>query len=89
MPRRVNASAVDGFLLAPQSALQKPRGIEVLIDILAREAVKVLIAEQMKLPAHEEIKDERGKSADCNRPALGGRRRYKDQILSSGKTCAR
>ena len=43
MPRRVNASAVDGFLLAPQrgSGDLKPRGIKVSIDILAREAAQL------------------------------------------------
>lgn len=67
----------------------KPRGIEMLIDILAREAIKVLIAKQLELPARNHLREKTAKSANCKEPALGGRRRYKDQILSASNTRAR
>ena len=59
-----------------------PHGIAMLIDILAREALEMVIAEQMELQARDDLREKTAKSVKRNAPANAARRRYKDQILS-------
>src|SRR5712671_4699869 len=54
-------------------------GIAMLIDILAREALRMVIAEQMGLPVRDSITEKAARSEKRNQPAIVSRRGYKDQ----------
>ena len=64
---------------------QIPRGIAMLIDILAREALKDVIAEHRKLQPRAEEREETAQSGKPNETAIAGPPRYKDQILSTAR----
>jgi hypothetical protein len=44
------------------AGLPPPRGIEILIDILAREALQVAIAKHLRLQAREDLRQEKASS---------------------------
>ena len=55
-------------------------GIAMLIDILAREALRMVIAEQLGLPVRDSITERAARSVKRNQPAIVSRRGYyKDQ----------
>lgn len=56
-----------------------PPGIAILIDILAREALRMVIAEQLGLPVRDSITERTARSVKRNEPAIVSRRCYKDQ----------
>jgi hypothetical protein len=49
-----------------------PRGIAMLIDILAREALKEVIAEHLKLEARDDQRQETARSGKPNETAIAG-----------------
>jgi hypothetical protein len=49
-----------------------PRGIAILIDILAREALKDVIAEHLKLQARDDERQETAQSGKPNETAIAG-----------------
>jgi hypothetical protein len=56
-----------------------PPGIAMLIDILVREALRMVIAEQKGLPVCDSITEKTARSVKRNEPAIVSRRGYKDQ----------
>jgi hypothetical protein len=56
-----------------------PPGIAILIDILAREALRMVIAEQKGLPVRDSITERTARSVKRNEPAIVSRSCYKDQ----------
>jgi hypothetical protein len=56
-----------------------PPGIAMLIDILAREALRMVIAEQKGLPVRDSISEKTARSTKRNEPEIVSRRGYKDQ----------
>jgi hypothetical protein len=62
-----------------------PRGIVMLIDILAREALKEVIAKHLKLEATRRREARDGSAWKTQRDGNRGSRRYKDQILSAAR----
>ena len=57
-------------------------GIAMLIDILAREALRMVIAEQLGLPVRDSITEKAARSVKRNQPAIVSRRCHKDQPTS-------
>ena len=49
-----------------------PHGIAMLIDILAREALEMVIAEQMELQARDDLREKTAKSGKPNETAIAG-----------------
>jgi hypothetical protein len=54
----------------------------MLIDILAREALRMVIAEQLGLPVRDSMTEKAARSVKRNQPAIVSRRRHKDQAIS-------
>jgi hypothetical protein len=54
----------------------------MLIDILAREALRMVIAEQLGLPVRDSITEKAARSVKRNQPAIVSRRCHKDQPIS-------
>jgi hypothetical protein len=57
-------------------------GIAILIDILAREALRMVIAEQLGLPVRDSITAKTARSVKRNDPAIVSRRCTKTKPIS-------
>jgi hypothetical protein len=57
-------------------------GIAMLIDILAREALRIVIAEQMGLTVRDSITEKAARSVKRNQPTNVSRRCHKDETIS-------
>jgi len=57
----------------------------MLVDILAREALKEVIAGHLKSEADDDVRQEAAKT--YNERALAGHWRYRDQVLSASEVC--